>query len=253
MLPHLPFLHLPADTSAYQLQHDRSFLFRAIVCVASPTAREKRARAAKLKRNICEKVFLQHDTELQPGSTEQKLDLLLALLVYVTWGWDHLALNHLTMLAMSLVGEIRLDKPAPPEMRALPFVHLAESWDGHTRLRHSLECQRAVLACFVLSSAVSSHLGQIDALRWTPLMDTALAAVSASTEYPTDAVLALQVRLQLIASRALQLRDQPRGSDPATPEALLVQLQELRPVAEQHQGTISSPPRHINSHSPDSR
>jgi hypothetical protein len=243
MLPHFPFLHLPDHVSAHQLQRDRPFLFQAIVCMASPTAREKGARAAKLKREICEKVFLQHEIEEQPGGMHRKMDLLLALLVYVAWGWDQLALSHLTMLAMSLAGEMRLGKPAPPEVHSLPFITPPEPWDGHMRLLHSLECHRAVLACYVLSSTVSAHLEQTDARRWTPLMDTALAAVTASTECPTDAGLALQVRLQLIAHKALQLRDQPRGTDPATPEALLVQLQELRPAAEQHQG-MTPPPRH---------
>ena len=45
-------------------------------------------------------------------------------------------------------------------------------------------------------------------MRWTPTMGVYLHAISASKECSTDGVLAFQVRLQLLAQEAMQMRDQ---------------------------------------------
>ncbi|KAH6854710.1 hypothetical protein B0I37DRAFT_422453 [Chaetomium sp. MPI-CAGE-AT-0009] len=241
MLPHFPFIHLPAETTPQQLQHQRPFLSRAISCVASPTSCEKRVRAAELKHLLCSMAFLQqqerNDTERsQAGHT---LDLLLGLLVYVAWGWDHLVSGRLMSLAMSLVGEVLPSKFTASDMHTLGLVTPDIGYTGGPMLPEQLlERQRAVLACFVLSSAVSTYSGQVDALRWTPQMKHSLSALSANTEHPTDAVLALQVHLQLLTSQALQLRSRNRHTKyQAAAEALLAQLQGVRPAVMQHQVT----------------
>jgi hypothetical protein len=255
MLHHFPFVHLPAHLTAQQLRRDRPFLFRAIVCVASPSAHEKRARASELKRVLCEAAFLQQH-ENQSGNIDRTVDLLLGLLTYTAWGWDHLlsgcSLSRLMMLAMSLVGEMRLDKPAPQDLHTMGFFAPGfEGWYGDTSgdmtTQRFLERQRAVLGCFVLSSVVSAHFSQVDALRWTPQMEEGLAAISTNKECPTDAALALQVHSQLLAMKAVQVRDQQQQQrdQPQTTmyiKALLGQLQELRislsPALQQHQGKV---------------
>ncbi|KAK4149555.1 hypothetical protein C8A00DRAFT_46850 [Chaetomidium leptoderma] len=245
MLPHFPFIHLPASLTAREVCHDRPFLFSAIACVASPTPQEKRTRAAELKRMLSETAILQqwqeNDNELRPNNTDQRIDFLLGLLTYTAWGWDLQLCSRLMMLAISLVGEMRLDKPASTDVHTMAFFTPGvEGWGGHgsehMATQRLYDRQRAVLACFVLSSAISDCLGQINALRWTPMMEEGLAAISAgTTDCPTDAVLALQVRLQLLATEAIQMRDQGQRIDQTSAEALLVRLQELRLTIQHHQ------------------
>lgn len=260
-LPHFPFVQMPANVTTRQLQRERPFLLRAIVCVTSP-AHDKRTRALELKRVLCEALFLQ-DSLHQP---QQALDLLLGLVTYVAWGWDHVlsrgSLSRLMAVAVSLAGEILLllDKAVPEPTRTIRLLEPkgfggwsrgtttgVEASNGH----FYLECQRAVLGCFVLASAVSAYFSEIDAPRWTAPMEEGLAAITSSgsgVECPSDAALAFQVRLQLIAIRATKVREQcqfPGQSPVATLSApsllyiktLMGQVQDLRvslPPALQH-------------------
>ena len=244
MLPHFPFIDIPHLTTVDQLQRDRPYLLRAIVCVASPTARERRSRAIKLKRVLCEAAFLQESVE--QNAEDRTVDLLLAILTYAAWGWDYLhgsgtsSLSRLVMLAMSLVGEMRLDKPPPPDIHTLTlFTPLGLSVDssspgsGPASTHHFLERQRAVLACYVLTSAVSAYFGHVDGLRWTPEMDESLVAISTNRDCPTDGILSMQVRLQLLAAEARRNRaSQQQHNNPiltqSQAETLLGQLQEIR-------------------------
>lgn len=208
MLSHFPFIHLPTNLSASQLRRDRPFLFRAIACAASPSAREKAARGVALKRAISE-AMLGHNSQSSTGI----LDLLLALLTFISWGWDHV-LNHGSLLrlmlhANSLASEIRMEGPPPRDAQIValfsPRFELEEGEGALTR-EHFLARQRAVLACFVLSSVVSAYCGQaIDALRWTPQMDAGLAVISNDGSCPTDRTLAIQIRLQVLAQKSVQI------------------------------------------------
>lgn len=179
-----------------------------------------------------------------------RLDLLLALLIYLSWGWDHSKLLPRLMLqAVSLACEIHAYSNSgsmdAPEIRALfqPGVtSTAASPPPPPGRGDFLECHRAVLGCFVLSRAVSTHLDHaIDALRWTPQMGEGLAALGASRVCPTDAAFAAHVRLQLLAHRAVHIRQQqqaeqaghmqaPAGAASAAAAALvaLAALQDLR-------------------------
>ncbi|XXG99354.1 hypothetical protein Hte_005691 [Hypoxylon texense] len=242
MLHHLAFVDLPAELTAHQLRYDKPFLFRAIVCVASHSTREKAARSKELKRAIYE-AMLEDENE----ASADRMDLLLGLLIYIAWGWEHVlnrcSLSRLMMQAMSLAGEMRLNKPIPQDAQMVaPFTPGPNTWPATTdatTTRDFLERQRAVLGCFVLSSVVSAYFGQIDALRWTPQMENGLAAISTNHECQTDAAFALQVRLQLLAQKTVQIHQQhmeqgQAASETAALPALLSlatlqsQLQELQ-------------------------
>lgn len=243
MLSHFPFIHLPAETTAQYLHDHRPFLLRAITCVASPAVCEKRVRAVELKHLLSDKVFCErglNDTQRhQMGHT---IDLLLGLLVYIAWGWDHQLSGRLMTMAMSLVREVFQNKPTASDMHTLGLLGPDMSHtNGVTPGEWLLECQRAVLACFVLSSVISTYSGQVDTLRWTPQMKYSLVAIGSNTDCHDDAILDLQVRLQLLTSQALQLRSQNRHTKyQAAAEALLSQLRDLHPAVLQHQGKIPS-------------
>ncbi|KAK3681629.1 hypothetical protein B0T22DRAFT_433906 [Podospora appendiculata] len=223
MLPHFAFMHLPTSLTGQELQHDRPFLFRAIVCAASPSA----ARGRALKRALCEAMLQDRMNEDQDLSSDNHktdpMDLLLALLTYISWGWDHVLnrgnLSSLMAQATSLACEMRLDGPGPPPADAqimnlfTPGAAFSPSTSSSKSIptKHNfLEQQRAVLGCFVLSSIISSYYSQGDALRWTPQMEDGLAAIACTTakDCPTDTNFALQVRLQLLAHRSLHIRHQ---------------------------------------------
>ncbi|OTA64247.1 hypothetical protein K449DRAFT_464151 [Hypoxylon sp. EC38] len=239
MLPHFPIVHISENATIEQLRRDRPLLLQAIVCVAWPFAREKEARAGELKRSLCETAFLH-----QPHhSIDSMIDLLLGLMIYIAWGWDHVHkrsnLSRLVMLCMSLVAEMHLDRPAPHSPYAGNF--LAQRFAiPPNQVQLSLELQRAVLGCFVLSSTVSEYFASMDAMKWTPQLQEILTAVNTTKGCLADRDLVLQVRLQLLATKAIHLRDmlqqQPNQvqSTIAAPtilsdaEALHGQLQELR-------------------------
>ncbi|KAH6651343.1 hypothetical protein F5144DRAFT_639250 [Chaetomium tenue] len=253
MLPHFPFVHLPAHMTAQQLHLRRPFLSQAIRCVASSTARERRARAAELKRVFHEMAFYpQHRNGPLSDPVESTLDLLLGVLIYIAWGWDHSLSIRLTMLAMSLIGEMGLHMahtPSDADLLGLlsSDVNLAGVGHsrGHTLEEYGLEYHRALLACFLLSAAVSAYYGQLDALRWTPQLERALVAIS-DTDSQGDHVLAVQVRLQLLKDRAAQMLDQGHKQDHNAAEILLIKFEELRPAAEQHQETGSPLASHLH-------
>jgi hypothetical protein len=215
MLPHFPFLHLPGDLTAKKLRQNRPFLFRAVVCAASPSTM-KIARGMQLRRSVSEAV-LQLESQSSSGATLERTDLLLAILIYLSWGWVHMldgrSLPGLMTQANLLACEIlRLQVPASPDARLVELFGSypnIQSDDAESLTKEEfLEQQRAVLGCFVLSSAVSAYYEHSlsEALRWTPQMTNALAAICSSHSGPKDSTLAAQVRLQLLAQKAAQVR-----------------------------------------------
>ncbi|KAI0517738.1 hypothetical protein F5B22DRAFT_654520 [Xylaria bambusicola] len=88
MLPHFPFIHLPQRVTAEELCYNRPLLFKAIACVAWPFSREREARALDLKRGLCEEAFLRQIRagKNQSNDISSALDLLLALMTYISWG-----------------------------------------------------------------------------------------------------------------------------------------------------------------------
>jgi len=211
MVPHFGLVYLPAIITPEVMRQHRPFLFRAILCVMSPLASEKVSRGRVLKTMIHHEV-VRPEGEL---SLDVKMDLLLAILTYVSWGWNHVLkkgnLPRLMAYAQWLANGIRhTGQPIPGARMVELFDRGVGSMasNGGSRIYRSIDQQRALLGCFVLSSAMSAHYShlQSEVLRWTPQMEEALAAVGSSKESPTDTVFALQVRLQLFAQKAAQIR-----------------------------------------------
>ncbi|KAI1119746.1 hypothetical protein F5Y10DRAFT_157271 [Nemania abortiva] len=212
MLPHFPFIHLSQSLTAEELHRTRPLLFQSIVCVTWPFSEEREARALNVKRALCEEAFLRQVRAGMNQSThiDPALDLLQALMTYISWGWDHVrhrgSLSLLIMLCMSLVGEMRLDRPGLNDahtgrLLVLPVSPLTS--DSPRWL--SAEARRAALGCFVLSSVVSHYFRDMDPLVWTPQLDKVLDDTNSAEACSTDADLVYQVRLQLLSIKATQL------------------------------------------------
>ncbi|PIG83065.1 C6 transcription factor [Aspergillus arachidicola] len=243
MLPYFPFIDLPPEMTTQYLRQNRPFLLRAIYTVTTFSNQEKLAQVEELKHLLFTSALLK---------VEPSIDMLLGLLTYIAWSTDTFLgradlVSRLMMLAISLVYDLRLFKPSPPDVQVMMAISQGQAQDPRPGPNAETLCslsegRRAVLACFVLSSNLSSHLGRQDALNWTPQMEEALHMLTINGPCPTDELFVLQVRLQLFKQKADNVRQ--RGevgctrteTDPATvslPHLLYFkmlrrQLQELR-------------------------
>ena len=157
MLPYFPFVHFP-DATVTQLRQEQPFFFRAIVAVASPSMHERLARGKELKRLIVIEAIL---------NNKSNMDLLLGLLTYIAWGYDQFltksgTLSRLTLLATSIIYDLRLNKPLPQDAHMIAPLTTPMSNSLHDASTEPdprlLERPRAVLGCFILSSTcVFSH------------------------------------------------------------------------------------------------
>lgn len=158
MLRFFPFMHIPSDVEAQRLREVKPLLFRAILTVTSQSSQQKRSRGLELKRLLAQSTIVE---------TRSSIDILQCLLAFIAWGHDQF-LNmvpssiRLTQLAMSLVYDLRLDRPFTQGAHHMPDeVHIHH--DSRTDAMESidpipLERERAVLACFLLSSVCVSTI-----------------------------------------------------------------------------------------------
>ncbi|OOG00092.1 hypothetical protein ASPCADRAFT_203985, partial [Aspergillus carbonarius ITEM 5010] len=106
---------------------------------------------------------------------------------------------------MTVVFDLRLNKSLPEDSNMLP-VGVDRTCASSKSATRTLEERRALLACFLMSSIVSSYLAQLDPLQWTPHMDECLEVLTQNGESPYDEILTHQVRLQRIASEMESIR-----------------------------------------------
>ncbi|OAT01730.1 uncharacterized protein BDCG_17215 [Blastomyces dermatitidis ER-3] len=207
MLPYFPFINLNPDITSGYLRQNRPFLFQAIHTVTTFSTRERLVQVEELKRLLFTSALLK---------VQSNIDLLLGLLTYLAWSTDAFLgradhISRLMMLAISLVYGMRLFKPSSIDVEVMMAVtqgrreENSQNPDDETPYR-LLERQRAMLACFILSSNISSHLGRQDAIRWTPQMEEALRAITTGDSCPTDKLFVAQVRLQLLKQKAEYVR-----------------------------------------------
>ncbi|KAJ2973032.1 hypothetical protein NQ176_g6832 [Zarea fungicola] len=207
-----PFMHLPAAVTSEQIQMQWPILFQAIVSVASRHGAEAPSAAAGLKRVICDAML---DFDENPTNLK-RIDLLLAMLTYLAWGCDHVlyrgSMPRLMLQVASLASEMMQTDAIDPGERTMTkptacfFKHdnIRDPGDDTTR-DFFLDKRRAILGCFVLSSAISAYFGRVNVVRWTMQMEESLAAISMNQECPTDKAFALQVQVQYLAEKAVDI------------------------------------------------
>ncbi|RAK99295.1 fungal specific transcription factor domain-containing protein [Aspergillus ibericus CBS 121593] len=209
MLPYFPFIHFTPDMTSGYLRQNRPCLFQAIKTVTTFSTQERQVQVEQLKRLLFTSALL---------DVQSNIDLLLGVLTYLAWSTDAFLgradlVSRLMMLAMSLVYDLRLFKPSSPDVQVMMTITQGRADDNSQNPDDEtpytvLERQRAVLACFILSSNISSHLGRQDALRWTPQMEEALQVLTLNGSCPSDRLFVLQVRLQLLKQNADHVRQQ---------------------------------------------
>ncbi|KAJ5401270.1 uncharacterized protein N7487_007166 [Penicillium crustosum] len=153
MLPYFPFINLTPDMTSSYLRQNRPFLFQAIYTVTIFSTQEKLIQVEELKRVLFTSALLE---------VQSNIDLLLGLLTYLAWSTDAFLgkadlVSRLMMLAISLVYDLRLFKPSSPDVQVMMSITQGRD-DDITQSSNDqmpdglLEKQRALLACFVLSS-----------------------------------------------------------------------------------------------------
>ncbi|KAJ5430738.1 hypothetical protein N7491_007754 [Penicillium cf. griseofulvum] len=153
MLPFFPFINLTPDMTSWYLRQNRPFLFQAIHTVTTFSTQERLTQVEELKQHLFTSTFLK---------VESNIDLLLGLLTYLAWSTDAFLgradlISRLMMLAISLVYDLRLFKPSSPHVKVMMTITQGrDDEDGNSPGNETpyslLEGQRAVLACFILSS-----------------------------------------------------------------------------------------------------
>ncbi|OJJ77092.1 hypothetical protein ASPBRDRAFT_70600 [Aspergillus brasiliensis CBS 101740] len=246
MLPCFPFICLQADTTIQQLHQERPFLLEAIIAVATPSTQAKLARADRLKSRLTQSAMLEN---------QSSIDMLLSILTYIAWSTDPFVkrasnLSRMIMLAMSIVYDLQLDKQPPPPPEAPVIAKMTPGLgnpdpqpSSDNSLQGILEQHRAVLACFVLSSIISSTFKRTVPLPWNSLLEQTLNLIEISKETPSDEYLATQIRLQILAQKALSLRE-PEETEPSststtsTPPATTMYLKVLQKQLNDLQSSI---------------
>ncbi|KAL1913780.1 hypothetical protein Sste5344_000047 [Sporothrix stenoceras] len=206
--------------SLSSMSFDRPLLMQAIVAVATPSTKLKAERAERLKQTLTRCAVIEN---------QSNIDLLLGILTYITWSTDPFQqaannLSRMTMLAISLVYDLQHASRVPPAPDAQVIAIMTPGFERpggsgiglcgaglSMQLPTVLERQRAFLACFVLSSIVSSSFGRMVALKWTTQMEEGLQLVQKMASQglcPSDSNFAVQVRLQIVIQRAALVREQ---------------------------------------------
>jgi hypothetical protein len=154
MLPSFPFINFTPYMTSLYLRENRPFLFQAIRAVTTFSTQERLIQVEELKRLLFTSALLK---------VESNIDLLLGLLTYLAWSTDAFLgradlISRLMMLAISLIYDLRLFKPSSPDVQVMMAITAhADSHDSSESPTDEtpyglLERQRAVLACFILSS-----------------------------------------------------------------------------------------------------
>ncbi|KAI1352114.1 hypothetical protein F5Y01DRAFT_280702 [Xylaria sp. FL0043] len=197
-LKFFPFVYLPPETTAAQLQRDRPYLWRNIEAICSKSPIRQADISRRSREEIAHRLLV---------ACERNIDLLLGTLCFLGWTM-HLCfkpgLAATMSLATSLVADLRLDKPiheGDPRM-----MNCFRSPD-HVKRLHStvrtMEERRATLACYVFCASGSSFL-RCASMRWTSHMEDSLKILAANPEWEGDKILVVMVRVMKLAESVFQ-------------------------------------------------
>ncbi|KAJ5651570.1 uncharacterized protein N7484_005293 [Penicillium longicatenatum] len=186
MLPFFPFIDLTPNMTGWYLRQNRPFLFQAIHTVTIFSTQERLAQLEELKRVLFTSALLE---------VQSNIDLLLGLLTYITWSTDAFLgradlLSRLMMLAISLVYDLRLFKPSSTDVEVMMMITQGRADDNNQSPADEtpyelLERQRAVLACFILSSKCVCSLIIYQTRQESCARGSALLTLTFSVSRPT--------------------------------------------------------------------
>ncbi|RGP73280.1 hypothetical protein FSPOR_2239 [Fusarium sporotrichioides] len=186
-----PFVIIPSGVTAAKLREMRPFLMASIRMVTSNRSlRSMRAQMYHLMKHVADHMLIR---------SERSLDLLLGIIVIVTWYqyhcFMHAQLNNLIALATTLVGELGLNRSPTVHERTSLMVVIPFQPKARTN-----EERRALLGVWM---AVGFQ--RIESMRYTKYTQGCLSVLEQEREYETDVRLIALVRIQHLAERISQL------------------------------------------------
>ncbi|KAL2829501.1 hypothetical protein BDW59DRAFT_142164 [Aspergillus cavernicola] len=217
MVGNLPFLVLSPTVTAQQLRQEKPLLWFSIMVVASNQSTQQSALSKEMRAMFGRKAYVEG---------VWSLDFLWAVLVYITWDtWHNFGRcpsTGLVQLAISIVYDLALDKP-PLQDPGMALMYDSKGYKkpwGFLRTP-TLEEQRAVLGCFLVSAVRSIH-GRGESLKWTPRFDQYMRTLEEKKEYPSDMLLIQLVKLRLITENATEYLNLTNGTEfPARSDAAM--------------------------------
>ncbi|KAI0835759.1 hypothetical protein F5Y06DRAFT_275299 [Hypoxylon sp. FL0890] len=230
-LPFFPFVYIPRDTTAAQLQQTRPFLWLNIMTICTKSQTRKSALSQKIKEHVAQKMLVDLD---------RNIDLLLGLLGYLGWGMHHFSgkpyiLAYINM-ASTIISDLRLDKP--PQDNFYRELHCFKPSYPFPKIPLSTnrtnEERRATLACFVLCSSISNFL-RVQTMRWTAHMEDSLQKLAENPECPNDEILVTMVKVYKIQEDVGQITwrtGEPFGNSTSLRAPPIVYVKGLRASVE---------------------
>ncbi|KAI0176481.1 hypothetical protein GGR52DRAFT_541200 [Hypoxylon sp. FL1284] len=185
MMPHLPAVIFPEDTTAAQVREESPILFLSIMAVAS-------FEMPKLQKQLNREIMVVFADQIII-SGKKSFELVQALLVSVIWYYppetfEELKFYQFVHIAAVMSIDIGLGrKMHNPKSRLVPYT-----WRNHPFRKHplpdstTLEAKRAWLAVYFLTSNVSMALHRPNLVRWQPFMAECMDSLQSSAAAPTD-------------------------------------------------------------------
>ncbi|OBT62830.1 hypothetical protein VE03_07590 [Pseudogymnoascus sp. 23342-1-I1] len=189
MCEYSPFVVIPKEATTESLRQDQPFLFHAILAVSSC---ENPDLQSTLERSLRERLLR---TVMIEG--EKSIDLLQAILVYLTWEhFFHIPkkrlFNQLLHVAISICVDMGLDL-GPCEASArktglqLDHHHLAGGIADD--IFFSRAARRVYIGCYYLSSASAWVWRKTNSIQYTEYMMQCAQSLSKDPEYETDSLI----------------------------------------------------------------
>ncbi|KAI1120627.1 hypothetical protein F5Y10DRAFT_257975 [Nemania abortiva] len=197
-LKSFPFVYLPPDMTAAQLQRDRPYLWLNIHAVCCKSPLKQAVLSQQTRGELANRILV---------TCERNIDMLLGSLCLLGWT-VHLCfrptMTAVIGMAIAIVTDLRLDKPGqdddPRIMNCFKSAHFVKV--AHSGVR-TMEERRATLACYVMCSSGSSFL-RCPTMRWTSHMEDSLNILTANPEWEGDQILVLMVRIHRLAENIFQ-------------------------------------------------
>ncbi|KAI2791893.1 hypothetical protein POX_c04773 [Penicillium oxalicum] len=195
-LQFLPLIHIPATTTVGDLKLQSPFLWQCISAVESKNTARQATLCVKIRELAGKRLLVDCD---------KSLDLLQGVLVYLACQPHKSSLCMYSQMAIGLVFELGLNKPAPPDLSMTVSnsnaVGHMPGLEASISTRRTMHERRAVLSCFVLTSIIAQFLGRMGPLQWTSHMKQCLDILAESEESPGDRVLVQLTRTRLLVDQ----------------------------------------------------
>ncbi|KAF7564118.1 hypothetical protein G7046_g61 [Stylonectria norvegica] len=216
-LEKFPFMVLPPETTAAILKKEKPFLWLCIMNITSMSVTQQQILKERVRQEVATRIVIGH---------ERTMDILHGMLCFLTWATLNSGpatkpfLITFSQLALAVIYDMGLMR-APVEEQY--FTVCFKVWGGRpppAKLR-TMEERRAVLSLWFLTSLcvlipprcnpftdlgrITSFIGKMDSLRWTPHMEDCLDVLDRTKQEPSDVTLVAFIKLQLVCEEAQKL------------------------------------------------